>query len=36
MIGAVVTTVVQGQGAMAVVPAVVGLLAAHVARQRAR
>jgi hypothetical protein len=34
MIGAVATTVVQGQGAVAVVPAVVGLLAAYVARRR--
>lgn len=36
MIGAVVTTLVQGQGAAAVIPAVVGLLAAYVARGRAR
>jgi hypothetical protein len=32
MIGAVVTTIVQGQAPMAVVPAVVGILAAYVAR----
>ena len=35
MIGAVVTTIVQGQGLGAIVPAVVGLLAAYVARGRA-
>jgi hypothetical protein len=35
MIGAVVTTIVQGQGFAAVVPALVGVLAAYVARGRA-
>ncbi|HEY2378722.1 MAG TPA: DoxX family protein [Gemmatimonadaceae bacterium] len=33
MIGAVVTTLIQGQGAMAVIPAIVGLLATYVARR---
>jgi hypothetical protein len=36
MIGAVVTTIAQGQGPAAVVPAVVGLLAFYVARGRSR
>lgn len=36
MIGATVTTVVQGQGAGAVVPAIVGVLAYYVARARSR
>lgn len=36
MIGAVVTTIVQGQGAAAIVPAVVGLIALYVARGRFR
>ena len=36
MIGAVVTTIVQGMGAMAVIPGLVGILAAYVARGRAR
>ena len=36
MVGAVVTTIVQGQGPAAIVPAVVGLIAAYVARGRAR
>lgn len=36
MIGAVVTTIVQGQSPLAVIPAVVGLLAAYVARGRSR
>lgn len=35
MVGAVVTTIVQGQGAAAIVPALVGVLAAYVARGRA-
>jgi hypothetical protein len=35
MIGAVVTTLVQGAGAGAIVPALVGVLAAYVARGRA-
>lgn len=35
MVGAVVTTIVQGQGPAAVVPALVGALAAYVARGRA-
>ena len=35
MVGAVVTTLIQGQGAGALVPALVGLLAAYVARGRA-
>src|SRR5581483_541407 len=34
MTGAVVTTLVQGQGFVAVIPAVVGLTAAYVARGR--
>jgi energy-converting hydrogenase Eha subunit A len=34
MIGAVVTTIIQGPAAGAVVPAVVGVLAAYVARGR--
>ena len=36
MIGAVVTTVLQGQGAAAILPAAVGLIATYVARGRAR
>ena len=36
MIGAVVTTLVQGQGPVAIIPAVVGLMAAYVARGRSR
>ena len=36
MTGAVVTTLVQGQGPAAVIPAVVGLIAAYVARGRSR
>ena len=36
MIGATVTTVVQGQGPAAVVPALVGVVAAYVARGRSR
>ena len=36
MIGAVITTLVQGQGPAAVIPAVVGLIAAYVARGRGR
>jgi len=36
MIGAVVTTILQGQGPAAILPAVVGVLAAYVARGRAR
>jgi DoxX-like family len=36
MIGAVVTTILQGQGPAAIVPAVVGLLATYVARARSR
>ena len=36
MIGAAVTTLIQGQGAMAIIPAVVGLLAVYVARGRSR
>jgi hypothetical protein len=36
MIGAVVTTIIQGQGPLAIIPAVVGLLAAYVARGRSR
>src|SRR5689334_12931187 len=36
MTGATITTVVQGQGLGAVVPALVGVLAAYVARGRAR
>ena len=35
MVGAVVTTIVQGQGPAAIVPALVGVLAAYVARGRA-
>ena len=35
MIGAVVTTIVQGQGAAAILPAVVGTIAVYVARGRA-
>jgi uncharacterized membrane protein YphA (DoxX/SURF4 family) len=34
MVGAVVTTIVQGQGPAAVVPGIVGVLAAYVARGR--
>jgi len=34
MIGAVVTTVVQGQGPAAIVPAVVAVVATYVARGR--
>ena len=36
MVGAVVTTIVQGQGPAAVVPAVVGAVALYVARGRSR
>ena len=36
MVGATITTVVQGQGAAAVVPAIVGLLAVYVVRGRSR
>lgn len=36
MIGATVTTIAQGQGAGAVVPAIVGVLAYYVARVRSR
>ena len=36
MVGAVVTTILQGQGAAALVPAVVGLIATYVARGRSR
>jgi len=36
MIGAVVTTIVQGMGAMAVIPGLVGVLAVYVVRGRAR
>ena len=36
MIGATITTVVQGQGPVAVVPALVGIVAAYVARGRSR
>jgi hypothetical protein len=36
MIGAVVTTIVQGAGIAAVIPAIVGLVAAYVARGRSR
>jgi hypothetical protein len=36
MIGAVVTTIAQGQGPAAIVPALVGLVAAYVARARSR
>ena len=36
MIGATVTTVVQGQGPAALVPALVGVVAAYVARGRSR
>lgn len=36
MIGAVVTTLLQGQGAAAILPAIVGLIATYVARGRAR
>jgi hypothetical protein len=36
MIGAVVTTILQGQGLAAVLPAVVGTVAVYVARRRAR
>jgi len=36
MIGAVVTTIVQGQGPAAIVPAVVGLVATYVAWARSR
>jgi hypothetical protein len=36
MIGAVVTTLVQGQGAVAILPAVVGAVATYVARARSR
>ena len=36
MIGAVVTTIAQGQGPAAIVPAVVGLVAAYVAGARSR
>jgi len=36
MIGATVTTVVQGQGPAALVPALVGVIAAYVARGRSR
>ena len=36
MAGATVTTVVQGQGAVAIVPALVGVIAAYVARRRGR
>ena len=35
MVGAVVTTIVQGQGPAAIIPALVGVLAAYVARGRA-
>jgi uncharacterized membrane protein YfcA len=35
MVGAVVTTIIQGQGPAAIVPALVGLLAGYVARGRA-
>ena len=35
MVGAVVTTIVQGQGPAAIVPALVGVLAAYVVRGRA-
>jgi len=35
MVGAVVTTIVQGQGPAAIVPAIVGLIAAYIARGRA-
>jgi DoxX-like family len=34
MVGAVVTTIVQGQGPAAIVPGIVGVLAAYVARGR--
>ena len=36
MVGAVVTTILQGQGVAALVPAVVGLVATYVARGRYR
>lgn len=36
MIGAVVTTLIQGQGPVAILPALVGLTAAYVARGRSR
>jgi hypothetical protein len=36
MIGAVATTILQGQGVAAIVPAVVGALAWYVARGRSR
>ena len=36
MVGAVVTTIVQGQGPAAVIPAVVGAIALYVARGRSR
>ncbi|HKW46496.1 MAG TPA: DoxX family protein [Gemmatimonadaceae bacterium] len=36
MIGAVVTTILQGQGPAAILPAVVGAIAVYVARGRAR
>src|SRR5437773_6881344 len=36
MIGATITTVVKGQGPVAVVPALVGIVAAYVARGRSR
>lgn len=36
MIGAVVTTLLQGQGAAAILPAVVGVIATYVARGRSR
>jgi hypothetical protein len=36
MVGAVATTIVQGQGVGAVVPALVGVIAAYIARGRSR
>jgi len=36
MVGAVVTTILQGQGAAAILPAVVGAIAVYVARGRTR
>jgi hypothetical protein len=36
MIGAVGTTLIQGQGAVAILPAVVGVIAAYVVRGRSR
>jgi len=36
MVGAVVTTLIQGQGAVAILPAVVGVIAAYVVRGRSR